>query len=427
MTRRHYSSVAIDNTLGGAIDPTQTAITLGSAWAGAPAVPFTAAIEPGTSNEEVVTVTALSGTSATIARGADDSAGKSHATASVISHRTSARDFDEPNAHVNATTGVHGITGAVVGTSDTQVLTNKTVALGSNTVSGTTAQFNAALTDNDFATLAGAETLTNKSLTDPGINYAGTTATHISRDGAGNIFIGGPSAQEVKITPTGDLVMTSGAFHEGTNFYSSATSTAILSDRYIFVNGGCTTLNLPRAADGLFAGKSVTIYVNQTAGNNVTVTSVGAVAGFVTFANPGGGSATTSSIVLSAGSAVTFMSDGSAYYVVSQTAGGGAWTSYTPTFTNITSGAGNFAYKIVGKTLYLRADFTAGTATANGVCTFSLPSGVTSVAARQRFSNNAAGQEFVVNASDTKVSTTGSVGAGGAFSQTYGNAVIEIA
>ena len=45
-----------------------------------------------------------------------------------------------------------------------QTLTNKTIALGSNTVSGTTAQFNTALTDGDFATLAGTEALTNKTL-----------------------------------------------------------------------------------------------------------------------------------------------------------------------------------------------------------------------------------------------------------------------
>lgn len=44
-------------------------------------------------------------------------------------------------------------------------LTNKTISLGSNTVSGTTAQFNTALTDGDFATLAGTETLTNKRIT----------------------------------------------------------------------------------------------------------------------------------------------------------------------------------------------------------------------------------------------------------------------
>lgn len=41
--------------------------------------------------------------------------------------------------------------GSVVGTTDTQTLTNKTVALGSNTVSGTKAQFNSAVTDTDFA------------------------------------------------------------------------------------------------------------------------------------------------------------------------------------------------------------------------------------------------------------------------------------
>jgi len=49
-------------------------------------------------------------------------------------------------------------------------LTNKTISLGSNTVSGTTAQFNSALSDADFATLAGTETLTNKTLTTPKID-----------------------------------------------------------------------------------------------------------------------------------------------------------------------------------------------------------------------------------------------------------------
>jgi hypothetical protein len=58
-----------------------------------------------------------------------------------------------------------------------QTLTNKTIALGSNTISGTTAQFNNALSDGDFATLAGSETLTNKTLTTPIIGSISNTGT----------------------------------------------------------------------------------------------------------------------------------------------------------------------------------------------------------------------------------------------------------
>ena len=57
-------------------------------------------------------------------------------------------------------------------TSGTVTLSNKSISLGSNTLTGTTAQFNTALSDNDFATLAGSETLTNKTLTSPVLNTA---------------------------------------------------------------------------------------------------------------------------------------------------------------------------------------------------------------------------------------------------------------
>ena len=81
------------------------------------------------------------------------------------------------------TTGATSVTLPTSGTlstsSATETLSNKSVALSSNTVTGTTAQFNTALTDNDFATLAGSETLTNKSLTSPTMTGTpvSTTAT----------------------------------------------------------------------------------------------------------------------------------------------------------------------------------------------------------------------------------------------------------
>lgn len=66
-----------------------------------------------------------------------------------------------------------------------QTVTNKTFNLSNNTLTGTTAQFNTALSDGDFATLAGVETLTNKTLNSPVIsNPFGLTKGDV---GLGNV------------------------------------------------------------------------------------------------------------------------------------------------------------------------------------------------------------------------------------------------
>tara|TARA_R100001460_G_scaffold44820_3_gene81738 strand:+ start:7610 stop:9151 length:1542 start_codon:yes stop_codon:yes gene_type:complete len=52
----------------------------------------------------------------------------------------------------------------IAGIAATQTLTNKTIALGSNTVSGTFAQFNTAVTDATLVDLSSSQTLTNKSI-----------------------------------------------------------------------------------------------------------------------------------------------------------------------------------------------------------------------------------------------------------------------
>ena len=71
-----------------------------------------------------------------------------------------------------------------------KTLTNKTIALGSNTVSGTTAQFNSALSDGSFATLDGTETLTNKTLTTATIGDFTISSSTISDTGSMNIQSG---------------------------------------------------------------------------------------------------------------------------------------------------------------------------------------------------------------------------------------------
>jgi hypothetical protein len=56
--------------------------------------------------------------------------------------------------------------------SGSETLTNKTIDLTDNTVTGTLAEFSAAVSDADLVSLDGSETLTNKTLTSPVINTA---------------------------------------------------------------------------------------------------------------------------------------------------------------------------------------------------------------------------------------------------------------
>lgn len=63
-----------------------------------------------------------------------------------------------------------------------QTLTHKTITLGDNTITGTLAQFNAAVTDGDLASLTGSETLTNKTLTSPVINTPAITSPVVTEE-----------------------------------------------------------------------------------------------------------------------------------------------------------------------------------------------------------------------------------------------------
>lgn len=121
-------------------------------------------------------------------------------------------------------------TTVVATTNNTLTLSNKTIALGSNTVSGTLAEFNSALTDADFATIAGAETLTNKTLTSPSIGTSLTTAStsfDLLNTTATTINLGGAAT-----------TLSIGATSGTTTFNNSVTISGDLT-----VNGTTTTID----------------------------------------------------------------------------------------------------------------------------------------------------------------------------------------
>lgn len=132
MARRYYSSNAVSTTLSSGVNSTDLSITVALVTGYPTSYPFTIIIDDNiAAKEELCEVSATtSGASTmtfTVTRGIDGTTGVSHTAGAVVKLGVSARDFDEPNAHVNASTGVHSVSGSVVGTTDTQTLTNKTL------------------------------------------------------------------------------------------------------------------------------------------------------------------------------------------------------------------------------------------------------------------------------------------------------------
>ena len=147
----------------------------------------------------------------------------------------------------------------------TQTLTNKSISLTTNTVTATLAELNTAITDANIASIAGTETLTNKTLTNPLLS---------SPEESINIIGSAPAA-----TQTVDFV-TSGVHY----FTSNATSNATLN----FRGDGSTTLNSMMATGG-----SITISVLITNGSTAYYASAYQVDGSAVTPKWSGGTAPT--------------------------------------------------------------------------------------------------------------------------------------
>lgn len=136
--RRQYAGGAkpayLTANLGGTTgDLTITCDDL-SNWPTGSVGPFYVVIDRGLAAEEKILCVSRTSNVLTVynsggvnGRGADGTTLISHSSNAEIEHVFTATDADEANAHVNANSGVHGVTGSVVGTTDTQTLTNKTL------------------------------------------------------------------------------------------------------------------------------------------------------------------------------------------------------------------------------------------------------------------------------------------------------------
>ena len=115
-----------------------------------------------------ITGTVLSGASPLVFEGATADA---HETTWAFVDPTADRVITVPNA-----------TDTLIGKSTTDTLTNKTIDLDSNTLTGSMSEFNSALQGDSFMTLADTQTLTNKTFTTPTIT-SGVLNTGVSGSG----------------------------------------------------------------------------------------------------------------------------------------------------------------------------------------------------------------------------------------------------
>ena len=167
---RLYSSISVETTLASTISSSATTMTVatgtGSALLGGVTLAagnvdqFTVALDPDTTNEEIVFITASSSDTFTITRARAGSSAVQHSAGATVKHVLTSDDLNAFKAAISPVASM-GFAGSTSGSTTVQA----------TAVAGTTTLTLPAATD----TLVGkatTDTLTNKTLTSPTINDA---------------------------------------------------------------------------------------------------------------------------------------------------------------------------------------------------------------------------------------------------------------
>lgn len=137
---RFYTSTAQPTVLLSSITPSSTVINVQAVTGFPLSFPYVLALDYGNSAEELVLVTSAVGTSLTVTRAFDGTSGAAHNAGAAVRHTWCGADGNDSRAHEGSVSAVHGVSGTIVGTTDIQVLTNKTLTnpvINSGTLSGT--------------------------------------------------------------------------------------------------------------------------------------------------------------------------------------------------------------------------------------------------------------------------------------------------
>lgn len=159
--------------------------------------------------------------------------------------------------------------GDVVGHTDTQTLSGKSISLSSNTITGTVSEFNTALSDGDFATLAGAEALTNKTIDGDLNTIQDVSAGSLKSSATSRIFgrktAGAGVGEEVTLSELLDFV---GSAAQGDILYRGASGWVRLgagtSGHFLKTNGAGNNPEWATAGGGGGGGDATSFDVAQT-------------------------------------------------------------------------------------------------------------------------------------------------------------------